>query len=85
MKESPNDKDYQSKIETIICRIQCTKDTKCYESNLENICKAEDIGLPTHLVCLEENPQNCSFLISFGEKNYCGCPLRFHIARKLKK
>jgi hypothetical protein len=76
---------YKKRIKEIICRIHCTKDKKCYESNLENICKAEDIGLPVHLVCLEEKPQNCSFLVSIGEKDYCGCPLRFYIAKELKK
>jgi hypothetical protein len=85
MKKSPNDNNYKSKIEKIICRIQCTKNIKCYESNFENICKAEDIGLPVHLICLEERPQNCSFLVSIGEKDYCGCPLRFYIANELKK
>jgi len=85
MKKSPNDNNYTSKIEKIISRIQCTKDIKCYESNFENICKAEDRGLPLHLVCLDEKPQNCSFSLSFGKKVYCGCPLRFYIARELKK
>ena len=68
---------YKNKIEEISSRIHCTKDIKCYESNLENICKAEDIGLPVHLVCLEENPQTCPFSLSIGGKYFCGCPLRF--------
>ena len=85
MKESQNDNNYKSKLEEITCRIQCKKDIKCYESNFENICKAEDTGLPTHLICLENKPQNCRFSLSIGEKYYCGCPLRFYIARELKK
>jgi len=76
---------HKKKIEEITCRIQCTKDKKCYEANIENICKAEDIGLPTHLICLEENPQHCSFSLSIGGKYYCGCPLRFYIAKEFKK
>ncbi len=76
---------YKKKIDKIISKIHCTKGIKCYESNLENLCKAVDIGLPLHLVCLDEKPHNCSFSISLGEKIYCGCPLRFHIAKELKK
>ncbi len=76
---------YKKKIENIVCRIHCTKDIKCYEANIENICKAEDIGLPMHLVCLEEKPQTCNFSLSIGKEFYCGCPLRFYIARELKK
>jgi len=79
------EKIYQEKIEKIICRLQCTKDVKCYETNFENICKAENVGLPLHLICLEENPQDCGFSLSIGKKVYCGCPLRFYIARELKK
>jgi hypothetical protein len=69
----------------IINRIQCTKDIKCYESNFENICKAEDIGLPLFLVCLEKKSEVCSFSVSFGSKYYCRCPLRIYAARELKK
>jgi hypothetical protein len=79
------EKNNKKKIEEITCSIQCTKDKKCYESDLENICKADDIGLPSHLICLEDNSQNCNFSLSIGEKYYCGCPLRFYIARELKK
>ena len=76
---------HEKTIGKIISRIQCTKHTKCYESNFENICKAEDKGLPVHLVCLEDKPQDCHFSLSIGEEFYCGCPLRFYIARELKK
>ena len=76
---------YKKNIEKIISKMQCTKDIKCYESNFENLCKAEDRGLSYFLVCLEEKPQNCSFSLFFGKEYYCKCPLRFYIARELKK
>ncbi|MFC1476579.1 hypothetical protein ACFL5S_01290, partial [Fibrobacterota bacterium] len=57
----------------------------CYKSGLMELCKAEDIGLETFLVCLEENPSDCNFSMPFGDAYFCNCPSRIFIAKKIKK
>ena len=69
----------------IIDGLNCPKDFVCYNSGLETLCKAEDIGLETFLLCLEKNPSDCRFSVVFGDMHFCQCPLRVYIARKLKK
>jgi len=77
--------DYKQEIEEIIGRMDCPKHFKCYTSGLKILCKAKDIGLESHLDCLEERPLECPFSVSFGGSYYCSCPLRVYIAKKLKK
>jgi hypothetical protein len=43
------------KIEEIMDGMKCPKDFRCAESGFEGLCKAEDIGLENHLLCLEDN------------------------------
>jgi len=73
------------KVEEIIGDIKCPKDFICYKSGFEQLCKAEDVGRKSVLKCLEENPEECKFSLPIGLTYYCQCPLRFYIARKLKK
>jgi hypothetical protein len=79
------EEDYRKKIEKIIGQMQCPKDFKCCNSGFETVCKAKDVGLESHLECLEENPFDCQFSVRFGGLYYCDCPLRVYIAKKLKK
>jgi hypothetical protein len=72
-------------IEKIIAGMSCPKDFKCCRSNLSQLCKAKDIGLESFLECLEENPRDCEFSISYGYSYYCRCPVRVHIAKELSK
>ena len=72
-------------IEDIIDKLQCSKGFECYKSGYKNLCKAEDIGLESFLVCLEKNSSDCKFSISFGEGFFCQCPLRVYIAKKINK
>jgi len=80
-----NEKNTLKNIEAIIGEIKCPKDFICYKSGFKNLCKAEDVGRKSILKCLEENPVNCVFAFPIGQTYFCQCPLRFYIARELKK
>jgi len=79
------DQESQNEIERIIGQLKCSKDFVCYKSGFETLCKAEDVGMESHLSCLEEHPFACKFSVVFGGLYYCSCPLRIYIAKKLKK
>jgi len=70
------------KIEEIIGEMKCPKDFVCYKSELQDLCKAEDVGMQSYLKCLEENPSDCVFSMGYAESHYCTCPLRCYIAKK---
>ncbi|MHC4195852.1 MAG: hypothetical protein ACYSYU_06770 [Planctomycetota bacterium] len=72
-------------IEEILGRMQCPKNFKCAESNFEVLCKAKDIGMESHLECLEPNRPRCKFSLPFGYSYFCTCPLRVYLSKKLKK
>jgi hypothetical protein len=78
-------KGHQKQIEKILDGLRCPKDYVCYTSGREILCRAEDIGLESFLVCLEKNPPECTFSVRFGDVYFCQCPLRVYIARKVTK
>jgi hypothetical protein len=41
--------------------------------------------MDSFLKCLEENPQQCEFAMSFGYSYLCKCPLRVNIAKRFNK
>lgn len=75
----------KKEIEEIMDEMNCPKDFICYKSGFENLCKAEDVGRKSVLLCLEENPLDCKFSIPIGSTYYCQCPLRIYIAKKVEK
>jgi len=77
--------DHNEEIEKIIAQMQCPKDFQCYKSGFEVLSKTKDIGLSLYVRCLEENVLGCQFSVRFGSINFCQCPLRVYIAKKLKK
>lgn len=79
------DNNIKKEIEEIIGQMQCPKNFICAKNGLEHLCKAEDFGLEKYLDCLEENPTECTFALSFGKGYLCQCSLRIYIAKKLKK
>jgi hypothetical protein len=79
------EQDRYKEIEKIVGQSKCSKDFECYKSGLKTPCKAEDVGLESHLLCLEERPFKCKFSVVFGGLYYCSCPLHIYIAKKLKK
>ena len=78
-------KNKEEELEEIIDGMQCPKDYACYRSGDERLCRARDIGMESILVCLETNTVACKFSVTFGGLNFCQCPLRVYIAKKLKK
>jgi hypothetical protein len=72
-------------IEEIIDGLECSKDFLCYRSGFNSLCKTEDNGIESVLVCSEEEPQKCNFSHSSEYRFFCKCPLRIYIAKELKK
>jgi hypothetical protein len=61
------DENQRKQIKEIIDGLRCSKDFVCYTSGQKMLCKAEDIGLDSYLVCLEKNPKECKFFaVVFG-------------------
>ena len=79
------EKDNERKIREIIDGLKCPKDFRCYKSGFEYLCKAEDIGQDTFLVCHEKDSAGCKFSVSFGKGHFCKCPLRIYIAKEFNK
>jgi len=77
--------DKKKRMEKIIGEMDCRKDFRCYKSGFEGICKARDIGLESHLECLEEAPYKCPFSVHFGRSYFCNYSLRVYIAKTLEK
>jgi hypothetical protein len=84
-KEVHMQQDHEKEIKKIAGDLECAKQFKCYKQGLKNLCKAKDVGLETHLECLEEEPFECPLSVHFGGLYYCRCPLRVYIAKELKK
>ncbi|MBW2566270.1 MAG: hypothetical protein JRE24_05150 [Deltaproteobacteria bacterium] len=59
--------------------------SKCHKRDVENLCKARDIGMDSFVLCLEEKPFECISSVCFARSWYCSCPPRVHIAKELKK
>ena len=77
--------DHEKELKDIMGGLACPKNFKCCTEGLENLCKAIDVGLESHIECLEQNSFECPFTVTFGGLYYCRCPLRIYIAKKLKK
>ena len=75
----------QEQIQEIIDGLMCPKDFICYTSEFKSLCRAEDIGLESFIVCLVADPKECKFSIHFGGLFFCHCPLRVSVAKNFKK
>ncbi len=75
----------QKQIEELISRFKYPEDFECYKVGVGTLCKAKDIGLASHLICLEKNPNKCNFSLPFGGQYFCKCELRVFIAKELKE
>jgi hypothetical protein len=72
-------------IEQILAEFECPEDFKCYKSGFGDVCRVVDVETRVPLLlCLEEKPRECEFLY-LSAKSICKCPLRAHLARKLKE
>ena len=74
----------KQEIEAIIGGIDCPKDFRCYKSGFKDLCKAQDFGVQSFIVCLEED-QRCKFSYAVGSRRFCQCPLRGYLIKKLKR
>ena len=88
MGEYPMNEEDKKRIEEIIGGLKCSKGFICAESGFERLCKARDIGLKSALLCYEENPEACEFALYSGAwpdgRFFCQCPVRVHLATKVK-
>ena len=75
----------EKEVQEIMSYLECPKDFICYKSEFETLCQAKNIRLKDYLKCLEENGSVCSFSQTFAGINFCYCPLRVHLAKKLGK
>ena len=75
----------RERIQEIINGMSCPKDFQCAESGFEVLCKVEDVGLKTHLVCLDDDPEACRFAMRMDSTYFCECPLRVYIAKSLHR
>jgi len=78
------DQEKLREIEAIMGEMTCTKGFKCAASGFQEVCKANDHGVEDVLLCLEKDHMSCKFVVPYGENRYCRCPLRVHLAKKLK-
>ena len=78
------EKDIQKEIEEIVDGLKCPKDFICYKSGFKKLCKVEDIGLESFLICSNGLAEECKFSVHYSNMNFCQCPLRMYICRKLK-
>jgi hypothetical protein len=57
---------------------------ECYNPKFSNLCKVEDIGLESFVVCLIKNPKGCIFSLSFGNTYFCKSPFLVHLSKSQK-
>lgn len=76
---------HEIKLKKIIDGLRCPKDFECYKLRFDDLCKAEDIGLDSFVMCLEKDSLKCVFSLPFGDIYICKCPLRIYICKELKK
>ena len=62
-----------------------SRDFQSHKSHFDVFCRAEDIGIESYVLCLEENPQFCQFSVPFGYAHFCHSPLRVHICKKSRR
>ncbi len=69
------------KVEEIRRSINCPKGFRCTRTDCGRLCAAKDIGLEHFLVCMEKEPRDCPYAMSFGDQYFCTCPLRVFLAK----
>lgn len=71
-------------VNEIMKRMTCQKGFQCAESGFSKLCRAQDIGLKRHLLCLDLSPSLCEYSIALEKKYFCACPLRVYLTKKLQ-
>ena len=75
----------RKQIEEIIGQMSCPKGFKCAESGFRDLCKAEDVGLERHLLCLDGDAFKCEFSLVLNRQYFCICPLRVYLAKHVEE
>jgi hypothetical protein len=78
------EQDYKKEIEEFVGQ-KCPRDFKCYKLRVGISFPKKDNGSALFLECLEEDPVQCKFSMSFGYSHLCQCPLRMFISKELQK
>ena len=68
--------------ERILGNQMCDRELLCFKSGFEELCKAQDIGLTSRLVCLQED-RRCQSALTYGSGALCECPIRIFILREI--
>jgi hypothetical protein len=79
------EKQILQQVDEIRKRMKCSKGFYCAESGFEKLCKAKDIGLKNHLLCLENASAACDFSLLLEKEYYCACPLRVYLTKNLQR
>ena len=75
--------DLAATVASLMGEIKCPKGFACAQSGFESLCRARQIGLSSHLRCIEDDPSSCPFSVSYDQDCLCECPLRVYLFRKL--
>ena len=73
------------RVEALRAEMRCSKDFQCVESGFAELCKAQDIGLDSHLECLDPGADACLFSAVVESRHLCQCPLRVFLAKQLQR
>lgn len=69
----------------LVGSMSCPKEFACTASGFKELCRARDVGLLSHLECLEPGSAGCAFSTAFESAQLCDCPLRLYVYQKLKR
>ena len=85
LKKEKEDITSHREVVEIIGDLKCPKDFQCYKSEYKALCKAGVNGNPDILHCLEAEPDECIFSLSYRDTYYCQCLLRNYIVERYGK
>ena len=75
--------EYNDEIEEIMSRMKCLKNFQCIKSDHPSLCKVKHNKAVNYLMCLDDDSEDCSFSLLFGDKRFCQCPLRVFLSKNL--
>jgi hypothetical protein len=75
----------KARLEDLARTVKCSKDFECLRSRFAKLCPAQDIGLQNNLLCFAGSTFYCDYCMALGAGQFCQCPIRIYIGKKLKK
>lgn len=61
----------------------CTKDTKCIDTNFEDVAPVKSVAAGELLECYTDRAKRCQFALPFGRTHFCRCPVRAYVYKEL--